>query len=36
MNSWNRSMGLGDLSPFVLSTPGVAKLRFVHEVAEAA
>jgi hypothetical protein len=36
MNSLNRSMGLPDLYPFVLSTPAVAKLRFVHEVVEAA
>jgi len=36
MNSLNRSMGLPDLYPFVLSTPAVAKLRFVHEVIEAA
>jgi hypothetical protein len=36
LNSLNRSMGLGDLYPFVLSIPAVAKLRFVHEVVEAA
>jgi hypothetical protein len=36
MNSLNRSMGLPDLYPFVLSTPAVAKLRFVHEVIESA
>jgi len=36
MNSLNRSMGLPDLYPFVLSTPAVAKLRFVHEVVDAA
>jgi hypothetical protein len=29
-------MGLPDLYPFVLSTPAVAKLRFVDEVVEAA
>jgi hypothetical protein len=32
LNSLNRSMGLADLYPFVLSEPAVAKLRFVHEV----
>jgi hypothetical protein len=36
MNSLNRSMSLADLYPFVLSIPAVAKLRFVHEVVEAA
>jgi hypothetical protein len=36
MNSLNRSMGLTDLYPFVLSTPAVEKLRFVHEIVEAA
>jgi hypothetical protein len=36
MNSLNRSMGLGDPYPFVLSILAVAKLRFVHEVVEAA
>jgi hypothetical protein len=30
-NNLNRSMGLGDGYPFVLSTPAIAKLRFVHE-----
>jgi hypothetical protein len=29
-NSMNRSMGLPDLYPFVLSTPAVAKLTFIH------
>jgi len=32
LNSLNRSMGLPDLYPFVLSEPAIAKLRFVHEV----
>jgi hypothetical protein len=32
LNSLNRSMGLADLYPFVLSDPAIAKLRFVHEV----
>jgi hypothetical protein len=35
MNSLNRSMGLPDLYPFVLSEPAIQKLRFVHEVVEA-
>ena len=30
LNSLNRSMGLTDLYPFVLSEPAIAKLRFVH------
>jgi hypothetical protein len=30
-NNLNRSMGLHDAYPFVLSDPAVAKLRFVHE-----
>jgi len=30
-NNLNRSMGLGDGYPFVLSSPAIAKLRFVHE-----
>jgi hypothetical protein len=34
LNSLNRSMGLADLYPFVLSTDAVAKLRFVHDVIE--
>jgi len=34
LNSLNRSMGLADLYPFVLSTPAIAKLRFVHEIVE--
>jgi hypothetical protein len=36
LNSLNRSMGLPDLYPFVLSETALAKLRFVHEVIEAA
>jgi hypothetical protein len=36
LNSLNRSMGLPDLYPFVLSEAAVAKLRFVHQVIEAA
>jgi hypothetical protein len=31
INSINRSMGLHDLYPFVLSPPSIAKLAFVHE-----
>lgn len=34
LNSLNRSMGLPDLYPFVLSANVVEKLRFVHEVIE--
>jgi len=36
LNSLNRSMGLPDTYPFVLSETAIAKLRFVHEVIEAA
>ena len=32
LNSLNRSMGLADLYPFVLSDAAIAKLRFVHDV----
>lgn len=32
LNSINRSMGLRDLYPFVLSRPAIEKLRFVYEV----
>jgi hypothetical protein len=32
INSVNRSMGQPDLYPFVLSSPVVAKLQFVHEI----
>ena len=31
VNSINRSMGLHDLYPFVLSPPAIAKLSFVHD-----
>ena len=34
LNSLNRSMGLADLYPFVLSQPAITKLRFVHELVE--
>jgi hypothetical protein len=36
LNSLNRSMGLSDLYPFVLSRPAIAKLGFVHTVVESA
>ena len=36
LNSLNRSMGLPDLYPFVLSQPAIAKLRFVHAIIEKA
>jgi hypothetical protein len=32
LNSINRSMGLKDLYPFVLSAPVIEKLRFIHQV----
>jgi hypothetical protein len=32
LNSLNRSMGLADLYPFVLSESAIGKLRFVHDV----
>ncbi len=32
MNSLNRSMGMGDLYPFVLSDRAIQKIRFVHEL----
>ncbi len=32
LNNLNRGMGLPDAYPFVLSTPAIEKLRFVHEV----
>jgi hypothetical protein len=35
LNSLNRSMGLPDLYPFVLSDSAIAKLRFVHDVVAA-
>jgi hypothetical protein len=31
LNNLNRSLGHGDAYPFVLSTPAIEKLRFVHE-----
>jgi hypothetical protein len=36
LNSLNRSMGLADLYPFVLSDAAIAKLRFVHDIVEQA
>lgn len=35
LNSLNRSMGLQDLYPFVLSTTAIDKLHFVHDVVQA-
>jgi hypothetical protein len=35
LNSLNRSMGLQDVYPFVLSPTSIAKLRFVHDLVEA-
>jgi hypothetical protein len=35
LNGLNRSMGLQDVYPFVLSPRAIKKLRFVHEVVEA-
>jgi hypothetical protein len=34
LNGLNRSMGLPDLYPFVLSEPALEKVRFVHDVIE--
>jgi hypothetical protein len=34
INSLNRSMGLNDPYPFVLSMPAIEKVRFVHELIE--
>jgi len=34
LNSLNRSMGVSDAYPFVLSEPAVQKIRFVHHVIE--
>ena len=34
LNSLNRSMGLQDVYPFVLSEGAITKLRFVHEIVE--
>jgi hypothetical protein len=36
LNSLNRSMGLADLYPFVLSDAAITKLRFVHDTIEKA
>jgi hypothetical protein len=36
LNSLNRSMGLSDIYPFVLTGTALQKLRFVHEVIRAA
>ncbi len=36
LNNLNRGLGLPDGYPFVLSTPAIEKLRFVHEVIEGA
>ncbi len=36
LNSLNRGLGLPDGYPFVLSTPAIEKLRFVHDLIEAA
>jgi hypothetical protein len=36
LNSLNRSMGMSDLYPFVLTEKALEKLRFVHEVIRAA
>jgi hypothetical protein len=35
MNSLNRSMGMKDAYPFVLTAPVLAKLRFVHDLVQA-
>jgi len=34
LNNLNRGLGLQDAYPFVLSTPAIEKLRFVHEIHE--
>jgi hypothetical protein len=34
MNNINRAMGLRDLYPFVLSTPVIAKLGFIHDLVQ--
>ena len=31
LNNLNRALGLADGYPFILSTPALEKLRFVHE-----
>jgi len=35
LNNLNRSLGLPDAYPFLLSTPVIDKLRFVHDTIEA-
>jgi hypothetical protein len=32
LNNLNRSLGLNDAYPFVLSPPAIAKMRFVHQM----
>ena len=32
LNNLNRGMGMQDAYPFVLPTPAIEKLRFIHEV----
>jgi hypothetical protein len=34
VNSLNRSMGNGDLYPFVVSPPVITKLQFIHELVQ--
>ena len=36
LNALNRGMGLPDLYPFVLSTPAIEKMRFIHQTVEEA
>ena len=36
LNSMGRSLGQGDAYPFVIATPVLDKLCFVHEIVEAA
>jgi hypothetical protein len=36
LNGLNRSMGLPDIYPFVLSEPALKKIRFVHQIVEEA
>ncbi|HVY72311.1 MAG TPA: putative zinc-binding metallopeptidase [Verrucomicrobiae bacterium] len=36
LNSLNRSMGLTNWDPFILSAPALEKLHFAHEVAREA
>jgi hypothetical protein len=36
LNNLNRGLGLQDGYPFILSTPAIDKLRFVHETIAAA